>query len=306
VKREQRFVIAREGYERLTMSHAGLTPDGKYFVSSARKAMKTLYDIETGDQVAILESSQPQHNLRSFIVNSQGTIAVWTDEPCSQVFVWDLVKREQRFVIAREGYERLTMSHAGLTPDGKYFVSSARKAMKSDWIRHSTVWDVQNRKIAHDLRYANDTDAISLAVMDNDRVVTAHKDLNIVCWNILEGTALHILPSSHFSNLRIDVIGSEGDMVVSYEEKTLIMWDMKAGAQKATFTVDKVTAVHLVGDGQCIALGYESVLPLVLLTLQGGDMKPYEFPTEGTTVMARTDGPIVFEGIQDSCGNEDK
>jgi len=54
------------------------------------------------------------------------------------------------------------------------------------------------------------------------------------------GTALHILPSSHFSNLRIDVIASEGDMVVSYEEKTLIMWDMKAGAQKATFTVDKV------------------------------------------------------------------
>lgn len=54
------------------------------------------------------------------------------------------------------------------------------------------------------------------------------------------GTTLHILPSSHFSNLRIDVIASEGDLVVSYEEKTLIMWDMKAGAQKATFTADKV------------------------------------------------------------------
>lgn len=106
----------------------------------------TLYDIETGEQVAVLQSSQPQHNLRSFIVNSQGTIAVWTDEPCSQVFVWDLVTREQRFVIEREGYERLTMSHAGLTPDGKYFVSSARKTTKSDFIRHSTVWDVQNSK----------------------------------------------------------------------------------------------------------------------------------------------------------------
>lgn len=198
------------------------------------------------------------------------------------------------------------MSHAGLTPDGKYFVSSARKTKKSDWIRHSTVWDVQNRKLAHDLRYANDTDSISLAVMNNNRVVTAHKDLNIVCWNILEGTALHILPSSHFSNLRIDVIASEGDLVVSYEEKTLIMWDMKAGVQKATFTADKVTAVYSVGDGQCIALGYESVLPLVLLTLQGGDMKPYEFPTEGTTVMAGTDEPIVFEGIQNTSGDEDK
>ena len=50
----------------------------------------------------------------------------------------------------------------------------------------------------------------------------------------------------------------------------------------------QVTAVHPVGDGQCIALGYESVLPLVLLTLQGGEVKPYEFPTEGTTAMAGT------------------
>ena len=106
----------------------------------------TMYNIETGEQVAVLESSQPQHNLRSFIVNSQGTIAVWTDEPCAQVFVWDLVTREKRFVIEREGYERLTMSHMGLTPDGKFFVSSARKTKKSDWIRHSTVWDVQNSK----------------------------------------------------------------------------------------------------------------------------------------------------------------
>ena len=49
-----------------------------------------------------------------------------------------------------------------------------------------------------------------------------------------------------------------------------------------------MTAVHPVGEGQCIALGYESVLPLVLLTLQGGDIKPYEFPTEGTKAMAGT------------------
>lgn len=47
-------------------------------------------------------------------------------------------------------------------------------------------------------------------------------------------------------------------------------------------------AVRPVGDGQCIALGCESVLPLVLLTLQGGDMKPYEFPTAGTKAMPGT------------------
>lgn len=43
--------------------------------------------------------------------------------------------------------------------------------------------------------------------------------------------------------------------------------------------------MHPVGEGQCIALGYESVLPLVLLTLQGGEVKPYEFPSEGTKAM---------------------
>lgn len=76
------------------------------------------------------------------------------------------------------------------------------------------------------------------------------------------------------------------------------MWDMRAGAQKATFTADKVTAIHPVGEGQCIALGYESVLPLVLLTLQGGDVKPYEFPTEGTKAIAGTDMWIEFEGVK--------
>lgn len=50
--------------------------------------------------------------------------------------------------------------------------------------------------------------------------------------------------------------------------------------------ISQVTAVYPVGEGQCIALGYESPLPLVLLTLQGGDIKPYEFPTEGTKAMA--------------------
>ena len=49
---------------------------------------------------------------------------------------------------------------------------------------------------------------------------------------------------------------------------------------------EQVTAVHPVGEGQCIALGYESVLPLALLTLQGGDVKPYEFPREGAKAMA--------------------
>ena len=44
--------------------------------------------------------------------------------------------------------------------------------------------------------------------------------------------------------------------------------------------------VHVLGDGQCIALGYESVLPLALLALRGGDIKPDEFPTGGATVIA--------------------
>ena len=59
-------------------------------------------------------------------------------------------------------------------------------------------------------------------------------------------------------------------------------------------SISQVTAVHPVGDGQCIALGYESVLPLVLLTLQGGDIKPYEFPTEGTTVMVGTGATFSY------------
>ena len=44
--------------------------------------------------------------------------------------------------------------------------------------------------------------------------------------------------------------------------------------------------MHPVREGQCIALGYESVLPLVLLTLQGREIKPCKFPNEGTKAIA--------------------
>lgn len=61
--------------------------------------------------------------------------------------------REQIFVIEREGYEKLVMSHVGLTPDGKYFVSTAKNMRKSDFIRHPSVWDIHKRKFTHDLPY---------------------------------------------------------------------------------------------------------------------------------------------------------
>ncbi|XP_022797421.1 NACHT domain- and WD repeat-containing protein 1-like isoform X3 [Stylophora pistillata] len=266
-----------------------------------------LYDIETGDQVAMLKSGQPQQDIRSFLVNSEGTIVAWNEaKPTDQVHVWDLETREQIFIIKREGCERQSMTHAGFTPDGDYFVSSTKEGKKGSPVKFLAVWDMRKKELLHDLRYSNDTDTISVTILDNTRAITAHKDLNIVCWDIEEGTPIHILPSNHFSNLRINIIASKGDVVVSYDEKTLIMWDMRAGAQKATFTADKVTAIHPVGEGQCIALGYESVLPLVLLTLQGGDVKPYEFPTEGTKAIAGTDMQIEFEGIKGEIVEEEE
>lgn len=262
----------------------------------------TIYDIETGDQMAVLKSNAPEHEIQNFLVNAEGTRALWNAD---KIYVCDLETRDQIFVIEREGYKKLTLSHAELTPDGRFFVCSARKKEKRDCVRHTAVWDLQKRKLAHDLRCEDDTDTISLTIMDDRRVVTAHKDLKIICWDIEQGTVLHSLVSNHSSNLRIDVVASEGDVVVSYGEKTLIVWDMAAGAQKATFTADKVTAVHPVGEGQCIALGYESVMPLVLLTFQGRDIKPHEFPKEGSKAIAATGEQIVFEGVPETSEDEE-
>ena len=101
----------------------------------------TLYDIETGDQVAMLKSG---HDIRSFLVNSEGTVVVWdAPKPADQLHVWDLETREQIFVIKREGCERLTLTHAGFTPDGDYFMSSAKKGKKESYIRVSAVWDMR-------------------------------------------------------------------------------------------------------------------------------------------------------------------
>ena len=109
----------------------------------------TLYDIETGDQVAVLKSGASQHDIRSFLVNSEGTVAVWNvARPCDQLQVWDLETREQIFVIQSE---RLTKTHSGFTPDGHYFVSCAKKTKKTDSIQFSAVWDVQRSKYKYSL-----------------------------------------------------------------------------------------------------------------------------------------------------------
>ena len=49
------------------------------------------------------------------------------------------------------------------------------------------------------------------------------------------------------------MIASKGDLVVSYEEKTLIMWDMKTGTQKATFTADKVRNARVERTGLLVS-----------------------------------------------------
>ena len=53
------------------------------------------------------------------------------------------------------------------------------------------------------------------------------------------GTPMHVLRSSH-NDSRIDVIGSSGNLAVSYTEKTIEVWDVKEGKQKASLTADKV------------------------------------------------------------------
>lgn len=114
--------------------------------SHDRKSL-TIYDIETGDQVAVLKSSSPELQIQNFLVNSEGTHALWNkDKLCDSVFVWDLETREELFTIEREGYERLTFSHAALTPDGHFFVCSARKTERTDCVRLTAVWDLTKSK----------------------------------------------------------------------------------------------------------------------------------------------------------------
>ena len=100
-----------------------------------------LYNIETGDQVAVLKTSKSELEIPHFFVNPEGTVAVWdVDSLSHQLSVWNLETREEIFVIDREGSEK----HTEFTPDGRYFMFSARK--KSDYVVRTAVWDIQASK----------------------------------------------------------------------------------------------------------------------------------------------------------------
>ena len=100
-----------------------------------------LYNVETGDQVAVLKTSRSELEIPHFFVNPEGTVAVWdVDSLSHQLSVWNLKTREEIFVIDREGSEK----HTEFTPDGRYFMFSARK--KSDYVVRTAVWDIQASK----------------------------------------------------------------------------------------------------------------------------------------------------------------
>ena len=109
--------------------------------SEDRKLLK-IYDIDTGGEVAELRPWPPAHELRAFLVDPPGRVVVFVSSE-EKGALWDVVQRKMLFKVERGAcYERFTLTHAGFSPDGHYFVVSQRKADEKDWVRHPMVWDV--------------------------------------------------------------------------------------------------------------------------------------------------------------------
>ena len=113
--------------------------------SEDRRLLK-IYNIESGDEVAELRPPRLEDEIRAFLVDPQGRFVVYIC-PKERGVVWDVIKRQMLFKADREKcYEKLTLSHAAFTPNGRYFIVSQRKTDEADYIRHPVVWDVREGK----------------------------------------------------------------------------------------------------------------------------------------------------------------
>ncbi len=105
---------------------AAVTPDGKILLVTIRKGTTTLYDLETGKQVAVLK--EPPTVIRSMALSPDGKLLA-TGCNDGTVTVWDLTGRKQQHVLSCDR----SVAALSFSPNGKSLAVGSSGGFLAVW-----------------------------------------------------------------------------------------------------------------------------------------------------------------------------
>jgi WD40 repeat protein len=213
---QERIVL--KGHESSLWS-ASFTPDGRRVVTASEDGTVRVWDVGSGDQLAIFQGHTGSVRVAAFNPDGSQLITASTDETAR---LWNV--KTQRATILKH---RAVVRSAAFDPDGRRVVT----ASDDDTAR---VWDAQTGdRIA--VLMGHTAPVRVAAFSPNGRyVLTASDDTTAHLWDAETGNVIHIF-EGHTESVRGAAFSPDGAYAVttSLEDHSARVWDVEIGKQVA-------------------------------------------------------------------------
>ena len=218
-------MVEFEGLDYLVNS-AVFSPDGKQIVTaSSGKALK-IWDAKTGKELKNISENLPSLISASF--SPDGKKIIFNSYDNDEFWVWDTEKEEmQTFVSHNFGIQS-----ASFSPNGQHIVS----AYNDNTIR---IWEMQSNDDSRELfkdTTITDTTFFRAITMDSDGKYLAYVIDGILKLVNLDANADYQVYMGNDNNILDIAFSPDGEHLISSDQKTIKIWDIKLKETTLTIT----------------------------------------------------------------------
>jgi WD40 repeat protein len=225
----------------------GLTPDGRWAISSATDGTVKVWDTERGEAIRTLQHDK----VMAVAVSADGRQAVSAaSDP--MVKVWDVERGETLLTLDRSvGWYIQAMA---VSADGRCAVSGAGEGSVM-------LWDLERREAFLAPESHIELVWAAGASADGRRAVTGGSDGTVKVWDLERRKAIRTM-KGHVNSVAAVGVSADGRWAASGERGgTVKMWDLESGETVHTLQDDRwdwLTAIAVTMDGRRMLSSYSS------------------------------------------------
>jgi WD40 repeat protein len=221
----------RLGLAELTLSghRAGIwacaiAPDGRRVVSASRDGTLRVWDVGTGEPLAVLEGHERE--VRDCAITADGRTVVSASSD-GTLRTWNLRTGRPKGTPISVGGRLLAFA---LTPDGRHVVSCHRGAL--------TVWELETGALQATLAAEGVSGRVCVVSPDGRHVVASVRD-TLTIWRLEAGEPITTIAARvHERHIRTVTFTPDSRTVIaSLEDGRLGMWDQETGRERVTLAM---------------------------------------------------------------------
>lgn len=265
---------------RFCVHAVAISPDGKTLASGSSDRTVRLWDLNSGDELAVLSGHEDDVQTLAFSHDGK-TLASGSGD--YTIKLWDLRTRKETTTLKAGAW----VTFLAFTPDDKTLVSCDHDSIKS--------WDLSNGKI-HEIK-SGGLVADSLAYSGDGKMLAwANPDKSITLWNMDRQESQATL-KGHSGRISCMAFSWDGKMLASGsgDDKSVKVWDVATHKELATLKgYYLIWSVVFSPDGKTLAVGsLDDTIPHWDLTtfkergrLLHSDVRSIAFSPDGKTMVS--------------------